>query len=142
MVALDLDAYNVLAVLRSKLWGLTESEIQELLVAPAGRVSISLLSTMAGSDSVTDAVKLLESTYTFEIQGAQNEEELIDIVEDGFLKQQKETATRAFVWQGLGPGTMLALIKLMEFEVSNLAAIAIGVEARMEPKKILSKLMV
>ena len=142
MVALDIDAYNVLAVLRSKLWGLTESEIQELLVAPAGRVSIPVLSTMAGADSVTDAAKLLEPTYRLEIQGAQNEEELIDMVEDGFLRRQKETATRAFVWQGLGPGTMLALIKLMEFEVSNLAAIAIGVEARMEPKKILSKLMV
>jgi len=54
----------------------------------------------------------------------------------------RDTADLAFVWQGLSPGTILGLIKLLEFEVSNLAAIAIGVEAGMDPKKILSKLRV
>ncbi len=142
MVALDVDAYNVLAVLRSKLWGLSESEVQELMISPGNRVQLPVLNAMAAADSVTEAVKLIESSYHFPLQGAQNEEELIDLVEDGFAKLAKDTATLAFVWQGLGPGTMLALIKLMEFEVSNLAAVAIGVEAGIEPKKILSKLRV
>ncbi len=142
MVGLDVDAYNVLAVLRSKLWGLSESEIQELLIAPASRVQLPVLTSMAGADSVTEGVKLLEPYYRFPLQGAQNEEELIDLVEDGFTRLSKETATLAFVWQGLSPGTMLAMIKLMELEVSNLAAVAIGVEAGIEPKKILSKLSV
>jgi V/A-type H+/Na+-transporting ATPase subunit C len=140
MVALDIDAYNVLSVLRSKLWGLSESEIQELMITPARRIQLATLTSMAAADSVTEAVKLIEPSYRFPLQGAQNDEELIDLVEDGFANQTKETATLAFVWQGLSPGTILALIKLMEFEVSNLAAIAIGVEARMDPKKILSKL--
>jgi V/A-type H+/Na+-transporting ATPase subunit C len=140
MVALDIDAYNVLSVLRSKLWGLSESEIQELMITPARRIQLVTLTSMAAADSVTEAVKLIEPSYRFPLQGAQNDEELIDLVEDGFANQMKETATLAFVWQGLSPGTILALIKLMEFEVSNLAAIAIGVEARMDPKKILSKL--
>jgi len=140
MVALDVDSYNVLAVLRSKLWGLTESEMQELFISPTGRVQSSLLSGMAGADSVTEAAKLLEPAYHFELAGARTDEELIDLVEDGFTKLAHETATLAFVWQSLGPGTMLALIKLMEFEVSNLAGIAIGVEAGMDPKKIQSKL--
>lgn len=142
MVGLDIDGYNVLAVLRSKLWGLSESDIQELLVSPANRVQLPVLMGMAGADSVTEAVKLLEPSYHFALQGAQNDEELIDMVEDGFANLAKETAALAFVWQGLGPGTMLALIKLMEQEVSNLAAIAIGVEAGIEPKKIISKLRV
>jgi V/A-type H+/Na+-transporting ATPase subunit C len=140
MVALDIDAYNVLSVLRSKLWGLSESEIQELMITPARRIQLATLTSMAAADSVTEAVKLIESSYRFPLQGAQNDEELIDLVEDGFANQMKETATLAFVWQGLSPGTILALIKLLEFEVGNLAAIAIGVEARMDPKKILSKL--
>ncbi len=141
LVDLDIDAYNVLAVLRSKLWGISESEIQELLISPA-RVQVPALMGMAGADSVTEAVKLLEPSYRFSIQGAQSDEEIIDQVEDGFGKLAKETASLAFVWQGLGPGIMLALIKLTEFEVSNLAAVAIGVEAGMDPKKILSKLRV
>ena len=142
IVALDVDSYNVLALLRSKLWGLTESEMQELLVAPTGRVQLSVLSGMAGADSVTEAVKLLEPAYRFEFAAARSEEEVIDLVEDSFAKLALGTATLSFVWQSLGPGTMLALIKLMEFEVSNLAAIAIGVEAGMDPKKIQSKLRV
>ena len=140
MVALDLDAYNVLSVLRSKLWGLSESDIQELIISPGGRGQASVLGSMASADSVAEAVKLVDSIYRFELQGAQGDEELIDLVEDRFEQRSRKTATLAFVWQGLSPGTMLALVKLMEFEVSNLAAIAVGVEAGIEPKKIASKL--
>jgi len=142
MVALDVDAYNVLSVLRSKLWGLTEAEVQELVITPARRVALPTLSSMAGADSVSEAVKMIELAYPFPLQGPQGDEELIDMVEDGFAKEMRDTATLAFVWQGLSPGTILGLIKLLEFEVSNLAAIAIGVEAGMDPKKILSKLRV
>jgi len=142
LVALDVDAYNVLSVLRSKLWGLTEAEVQELMIIPARRVSLPTLNSMAGADSVTEAVKMIESAYSFPLQGAQGDEELIDLVEDGFAKEMKDTASLAFVWQGLGPGTILGLIKLLEFEVSNLSAIAIGVEAGLDPKRILSKLRI
>ena len=140
VVALDVDAYNVLSVLRGKLWGLPEAEIQELIITPARRVQLPALNSMAGADSVAEAVKLVESSYRFPLQGAPGDEELIDLVEDGFARQMKETSSLAFVWQGLSPGTILGLIKLMEFEVSNLAAIAIGVEAGIEQKKIISKL--
>lgn len=142
LVAIDIDSYNVLSVLRAKLWGLSEPEIQELIIVPAKRIQVPALNSMAGADSVSEAAKLIESSYKFPMQGAQNDEDLIDLVEEGFGKQMKDTATLAFVWQGLGPGTILALIKLLEFEVSNLAAIAIGVEAGMDPKRILSRLRV
>ena len=142
LVALDIDSYNALSVLRAKLWGLTEAEVQELIITPARRVSLPTLSSMAGADSVSEAVKMIESAYRFPLQGVLGDEELIDMVEDGFAKEMKETASLAFVWQGLSPGTILGLIKLLEFEVSNLAAIAIGVEAGMDPKKILSRLWV
>jgi len=140
MVSIDVDAYNVLSVLRSKLWGLSETEIQELIITPARRVQLPALTSMTGADSVAEAVKLIESSYRFQLQGAQNDEELIDLVEDGFSRQMRETAILSFVWQGLSPGTILALIKLLEFEVSNLAAIAVGVEAGIDSKKIISKL--
>jgi V/A-type H+-transporting ATPase subunit C len=139
LVALDVDSYNVLSVLRSKLWGLSESEVQELIVTPAKRVQAQTLSSMATADSISEAVKLMESSYRFPLS-AQGDEELIDQVEDGFAKKMKDTATLAFVWQGLSPGTILAFIKLLEFEVNNLAAVAIGVEAGMDPRRILSKL--
>ena len=140
LVALDIDSYNVLSVLRSKLWGLSEGEVQELIIAPGRRVQLPALTSMAAADSIADSVKSIESSYRFQLQGAQSDEELIDLVEDGFEKKMKETASLAFVWQRLGPGTVLAIVKLLEFEVSNLAAVAIGVEAGIDPKKILSRL--
>ncbi|MDG6898524.1 MAG: V-type ATPase subunit [Nitrososphaerota archaeon] len=140
IVALDIDSYNVLSVLRSKLWGMTESEAQELIITPTKRVQAQTLAGMAGADSVSESVKLIETSYRFVLPGGQGDEDLIDQVEDGFAKEMRETATLAFVWQGLSPGTILALVKLLEFEVSNLAAVAIGVEAGMDPKKITSKL--
>ena len=142
IVALDVDSYNVLSTLRAKLWGLPESEVQEMVVTPAKRVQASALASMASADSVSEAVKLIESSYRFSPQSAPSDEELIDQVEEGFAKAMKDTATLAFVWQGLSPGTILAFIKLLEFEVSNLAAVAIGVEAGIDPKQILSKVRI
>jgi len=142
LVALDVDAYNVLSVLRSKLWGLSESDVQELIITPAKRVQQSTLTSMAAADSVTEAVKLIESSYRFSLPAALSDEELIDQVEDGFANETREVASLAFVWQGLSPGTILGLIKLLEFEVSNLSAVAIGVEAGIDPKKIISKLRI
>jgi V/A-type H+-transporting ATPase subunit C len=142
IVAADVDAYNVVSVLRAKLWGLRDSEVQELIINPTRRVSTSTLLSMTGAETVNEAAKLLETAYKFPLLNVQNDEELIDLIEDAFAKELRDTATLAFVWQGLGPGTILALVKLLEFEVSNLAAIAIGVEAGIEPRKILSKLRV
>ena len=142
MVSVDVDAYNALSVLRSKLWGLRDSEIQELIITPPKRISAQALTAMMGAESPSESAKFIESAYGFQAQNAQTQEEIIDALEDGFSKILRETATRAFVWQGLSPGTVLALLRLMEFEVNNLAAIAIGVEAGIESKKIISKLKI
>jgi len=140
IVAVDVDAYNVVSVLRAKLWGLRDSEVQELVITPARRMGVSTLNAMAGAESVSEGVKLLESSYRFALQNAPNDEALIDMVEESFARELRETAALAFVWQGLSPGTLLATIRLMDVEVGNLAAVAIGVEARIDPKQILAKL--
>jgi V/A-type H+-transporting ATPase subunit C len=142
IVALDIDAYNVLSVLRARLWGLPETEVQDLLIRPTRRVAAPTLANMAGAESTNEAVKLFEPFYRFQVQGAKSEEDLIDMIEDGFAKELRQTSALAFVWQRLGPGAALALVKLLEFELGNLAAIAIGVEAGIDPKKILSKLRI
>jgi len=140
MVTLDIDAYNTLAVLRSRLWGLPEQEAKQLIVSPTYRVSLATLTRMADSESTSEAAKLLEPAYTVPALGAAGDEQLIDSLEESFTREMRSTASRAFVWQGLSPSTALALVKLLEFEVGNLAAISIGVEAHMDPKNILSKL--
>jgi V/A-type H+-transporting ATPase subunit C len=142
IVANDIDAYNVLSVLRSKLWGLPESEVRSLLILPTYRVTSTVLERMVSAESVSEAVKLAGRIYTTSGQSRGDEERAINEVEDGFIADMKSTAEKAFVWQGLGPGTALALVRLLEFEVSDLAAIAIGVEAGIDPRAILAKLRI
>ena len=142
IVAIDVDAYNVVSVLRAKLWDLPIQEVRNLLVTPAFRVPTSVLMTMIGSESVPDAVKQIEQIYPVKVEGQTNDEGLIDAVEEAFTDIMKATLTKTFTWQKLGPAYALALIKLLEFEVNNLAAIAIGVEAGIGPKKILSSLRI
>jgi len=64
----------------------------------------------------------------------------VSALEEGFVQLSKKTARRAFLWQGFGLSTVLALVKLLEFEVQNLAAISFGVEAGIPPKQVLSSL--
>lgn len=140
MVSLDIDAYNALAVLRSKLWGLPEQEVKELIISPTYKIQLPTLTRMASSESTAEAAKLLEPAYPMPLQAAVSDEQLIDGVEDAFARRMRNTASNAFIWQGLSPGTALALVKLLEFEVGNLSAIAIGVEAHIDLKSILSSL--
>lgn len=140
MVAADVDSYNALSVLRSKLWGLPEQEVRDLIITPTYRLTASVLTRMVGADSTSDAAKLLESVYQIQSQAAMGEEQVIDLVEDRLTSEMRKIASKAFVWQGLSAGVALALLKLLEFEIGNLAAIAIGVEAKMGPKNILAKL--
>lgn len=142
IVASDIDSYNVLSVLRSKLWGLPESETHSLLILPTYHVTFAVLERMVGAQSVSEAVKLAGRTYTTSGRARGDEERVIGEVEDGFTAEMKSTAQKAFVWQGLGPGTALALVRLLEFEVSDLAAITVGVEARIDPRTILAKLRI
>ncbi len=142
IVSLDIDGYNVLSTLRARLWGLPESEVSGLIVKPTRRVGAQVLSGMAGAESTGEAVNLLEAVYGIRAQEAVGDEALVDATEEEFARMTKRTCELAFVWQGLGPGATLALVKLLEFEVGNLAAIAIGVEAGVEPRKILSRLKV
>jgi len=142
IVAADIDAYNVLSVLRSKLWSLPEAEARSLLVLPTHRVTQATLNRMIVSDSVAEAARQAGRAIETTGQGRNSDEQIIDTVEDEFSTELRGTAAKAFVWQGLGPGTMLALVKLLEFEVGNLGAIAIGIEAKMDVKTILAKLRI
>jgi len=140
IVATDIDAYNVLSVLRSKLWGLPEQEIRDLIIAPTYKVNSSTLFRMIGSESAAEALKLVEPSYPIPGLGNQSDEEQINLADDAFTERMRSTARRTFVWQGLGPAAALALVRLLEFEVNDLAAIAIGVEAGIDPKWILARL--
>jgi V/A-type H+-transporting ATPase subunit C len=141
MVALDIDSYNILSILRAKLWGLSDAETRGLVVTPTYRATLPTLQRMIATESTAEAARLLEGIFPGTLQSTVSGEAIVDSVEDAFTAESIRTASKAFVWQGLGLANALAMIKLLEFEVRNLAAIAIGVEAHLATKAVLSKLL-
>jgi V/A-type H+-transporting ATPase subunit C len=141
MVALDVNAYNILSVLRAKLWRLPEEEVRGLVVPPRRNPALVDVRALIEAESVSEATKLLEGTLPWSPRTRPSDEDTIDSVEDFFIAKSIQVAKRAFVWQGLSIASALAVTKLLEFEVRNLAAIAIGIEARMDTKAVLSKLV-
>ncbi len=139
IIALDIDSYNLLSILRAKLWGLQGAELKDLIIQPTFRASIPVLDRIIAAESTTEAVKLIQDLYSLQQQTG-NDEELINAIEEMFLQRSLKMASRAFFWQKLGPPQALAMIKLIEFEVRNISAIAIGIEVGLLAKDILSKL--
>jgi V/A-type H+-transporting ATPase subunit C len=141
MVALDIDSYNILSVLRAKLWRLPEEEVRSVVVNPPYNSRLTNLRGLIAAESVSEAVRQLGNVLPGLPQSHGSDEDAIDSIEDYFTTESIKVASKAFVWQGFGIAAALALTKLLEFEVKNLAAIAIGIEAHMDRKEVLAKLV-
>lgn len=141
MVALDINSYNILSILRAKLWRLPEEEVRGLVMNPPYKSKLTNLQGLIAAESLGEAVNQLGNILPESPQSHGSDEETIDFIEDYFTAESMKVASKAFVWQGFGLAAALALTKLLEFEVKNLAAIAIGVEAHMDAKDVLPKLV-
>jgi V/A-type H+-transporting ATPase subunit C len=141
MVSLDIDSYNVLSILRAKLWRLPEDELRSLTVPSPVNPRPTFLNELVSTESLTEALKLALGAFPQPTRTQGTDEEMVDSVESYFTHRSAEVARRSFVWQGLGFASAIALTKLLEFEVRNLAAISIGVEAHMDPKNVIVNLV-
>jgi V/A-type H+-transporting ATPase subunit C len=141
MVAIDMDSFNVLSILRAKLWKLPEEEIRGLVVRPIGMGGSSGLQAMISAESIPEAIKAARGAFPQSFQTGGTDEEAIDSLETYLTGESSRVARRSFAWQGLSMSLGLALVKLLEFEVKNLAAISIGIEAGVDPKGIISRMV-
>jgi len=111
------------------------------VVPPSPGAKLANLQAMIAAKSLAEAVKLLKGVVPASPRSRASDEEAVDSVEDFLTSESMKVASKAFIWQGFGLATALALTKLLEFEVKNLAAIAIGIEAHVDAKDVLSKLV-
>ena len=141
MVALDINSLNVLSVLRAKLWKLPEEETRGLVLNPIAGAGFVNVQSMINVDSVPEAIKLVQGSIHDALQTGGTDEESIDLIEGYLVGESSRVARKSFAWQGLDVSGALALVKCLEFEIRNLAAISIGIEARIDTKIVLSKLV-
>ncbi|MEM4311272.1 MAG: V-type ATPase subunit [Nitrososphaerales archaeon] len=145
LLALDIDLYNTLAVLRGKLWGLSPSEIRNLIVRPTFAVSYGLLNEMILSESSQEAIKMLNQTIYSELVPTTplSDEDSLSYLDKGFLLLTCRRAHNMLMYGSLGSFNFaFAIIKLKEIEVRNLSAIAFGVEQGMSLENIRKKLVI
>jgi V/A-type H+-transporting ATPase subunit C len=140
LVAMDIDFYNILSVIRGKFWGLQEDQIQDLIIStsPPAR---ELLGRMMAAATIRDAFNELSSTkYKELVPQVENELDAIAEFERAFEILIYKTAIRSFT-KMFSFATIVGITKLTSFEVRNLAAIAFAVEQKIPTETTMSKLI-
>ncbi len=142
LVGIDIDAYNVLAVLRGKYWGLSPADVADLIVTTTTKVSKDTLQKMINTEKIQEAIgELAATTYKDLIpRSAANDIDAIMQLEAGFEKEALKRIMNSFRTV-FTIANLLASLKLMGYEIRNLAAIAAGVEQKIPADKIMASLV-
>jgi V/A-type H+-transporting ATPase subunit C len=142
IVSVDIDSYNVLAVLRGKYWGLSATDVDELIVATTSKVSRETLQKMINTEKISEAMTELGITVYKDIvpQSATDDINSIMQLEAGFEAMEVKRVVGSFRTM-FSVGIMVAALKLMMLEVRNLSAIASGVEQKVPTESIMSNLV-
>ncbi len=141
LIAVDVDAYNLLAVLRGKLWDLDESAILDMTASSTASAPRALLERMAGAASIRDALAELESTsYAAMVPQADNDLDAVAGLERALEMKLYEMSNRAFT-KMFSFSTIVAITKLVGYEVRNIASIAYAVEQKIPVETTMSKII-
>jgi V/A-type H+-transporting ATPase subunit C len=141
VVVPEIDAYNVLSVLRAKFWDLNEQQTRDVVVGATSTVTDDVIQKMINAETVSDAIAELANTvYKDMIPQPTNDIEAIEQLERAFEKILFRKYLAAFRTM-FSYGTMIAAIKLKMTEVRNLSAIASAVEQRVPSDIVMSRLL-
>lgn len=157
IISVDVDSYNVLAVLRAKSWDVPQSQIRSLIVEPTFDISEGIydaskgtfdvsegaLERMISAPSIPEAARFLAGTPYRNLipQSSQGAIAFVSALEEAFKRLGYERANHPFLWDSFNEGVVLGLIRLKELEARNISAIAFGVEHSLGPKAIMQKLI-
>jgi V/A-type H+/Na+-transporting ATPase subunit C len=138
----DVDSYNVLSILRGKFWGLSPVAINELIISTTSKVPRDTLQKMINIEKISEAVGELANTVYKDIipQAGASDIDLIMQLEAGFESLSLKRVVSSFRSM-FSVGIMLAALKLVMLEVRNLSAIASGIEQKVPPETIVSRLI-
>lgn len=163
IVVPEIDAYNILAILRAKFWNLEEEQIKRLVVSKAPAIdlykpgssimplnpirlptlTVESMQKMVSAESVSSAVAELANTaYRNLVPQPQQYTSDIDAIAtlEKNLEDMLYSRYIATYHSMFKHSTIIAALKLRALEVRNLSAIATGIEQKMTPDIIMKKL--
>ena len=141
IVSPDIDSYNLLSVIRGKFWGLDESIMEDLVVTPTSSAPKDLLSKMMVAGTVRDALnEVSNSRYKHLIPQVENEMDAVAEFERALEREIYAASIKSFT-KMFSFATIIGITKLTGYEIRNLAAISFAVEQNIDPKIVMSKLI-
>lgn len=136
----EIDFYNIMSILRGKFWGLDENQIQHLLV-PQGTASKELISRMISADTIKNALnELLSTRYKDLVPQEENAIDAISQFERSFEIRLYNDMRSQFV-RIFSFATVVAITRLLEIEVRNIASIAFAVEQGIPTDVVMAKII-
>jgi len=143
LISVDVDSYNVLAVLRAHSWEVSQVQVRSLIIEPTFDAPKNVLERMIAAPTVADAIRYLAGTRYRNLvpQASENDATMISALEDAFRRLGYQRATRPFLWDAFRESVVLGIIRLKELEARNISAIAFGVEHSLGSKAIMQKLV-
>jgi V/A-type H+/Na+-transporting ATPase subunit C len=142
LIGIDIDSYNILSVLRGKFWGLSPNDVNDLIVTTTTKVPKDVLQRMINTEKIQEAISELAGTIYKEMipRAAANDIDAIMQLESAFQKESLRRMMNSYRTV-FTVANMLASIKLMAYEIRNLASIAAGVEQKIATEKIMTSLI-
>ena len=142
IIGMEIDFYNILSIIRGKFWGMDEQQIQDLIVVEASSAPKELFERIIAASTVKDAFgELSGSRYKALIPQVENELDSIAEFERAFEMSIYNAAKNSFT-KMFSFATTVGIIKLTEFEIRNLSAIAYAIEQKIPVETIMAKLVV
>ncbi|RNJ73227.1 MAG: ATPase [Thaumarchaeota archaeon S13] len=142
MIGADVDFYNVMAVLRARLWGLDETAILGLTAGSTPGVPRAVLERMAGASSVRDALAELGATrYASLVPQSGTDLDAVAGLERAMEMAIYDSCNRAFT-RMFSLTTIIAITKLAAYEVRNVSAIAYAVEQGIPAETVMARAVV
>ena len=143
LIALDIDAYNVTTVLRAREWGLQPGDAEQLICGarvqgPERRFWSRLLVPRARvnqSHSLT-----AHPTSGIVSQQDTSNPAWISVLEGNFEALKFRAARRTFTWDIFSISEALGILRLLEYEIRALSAVAFGIEQRITRSEIMQSL--
>ena len=137
-----IDFYNIMSVLRGHFWELEDQKIEDLLVTTTVTTPKHLLERMTAAESIKDALDELSSTrYKDLIPETENDVEIISEFEHS-LEMATYKAVNGSFSKMFSFATVVAISKLIAYEVRNIAAIAFAVEQKISIETTMAKLII
>jgi V/A-type H+-transporting ATPase subunit C len=136
---MEIDYYNIMSILRGKFWNLDENQLQHLIVSNASSESKEMFTKMISSDSVKSALNELLTTH---YKGLVPTDEVDPIAKfEGAFERRIYDAMNAQFVRIFGFSTIVAIVRLLEFEVRNLASIAFAVEQKIPSQTVMDRII-